>query len=81
MSVAHGTGEELVVVVVARVEVMVVTNETEVGEGNLSTSTLGFDVLIVVVGEQAGWFTSTVEAAYWWPPMTVAVVGDIRDSS
>ena len=50
------------VVVVAFVEVMVVTKETEVGDGNLSTSTLGL-TFIPVGGEHAP--ISTVGVEYW----------------
>lgn len=47
-------GDESVVVVVKRVEVMVVTvtNATEVGDGTRSTSTLG--LIFTELGEHAG---------------------------
>lgn len=51
--------ELLVLVLVMRVAAMVVVKETEVGDGNLSTSTLGFD------GLPATGTTAVGETAYW----------------
>lgn len=69
--------DELVVVVVRRVAAMVVTSATELGDGNLSTSTFGL-CLTEVVDEQVDCTARAGDTAYWWP---FIIADGSRDSS